>query len=211
MKRNKIKFSWPTSCFLCGSLNPHPLCPDCLLELPFYTKNPIEENNSPITHLYVLFEYLPPINKLIHAIKWHNNLALLRFLARLMANHLDMTELPTLLVPVPLHWWRVWQRGYNQSVELAKIISQELNIAYSYRVCYRTRYTPPQSQLMKAERLTNLTNVFKINHLNPQWQHILLIDDVTTTRTTLNELAQVFLLAGVSRVDAWCCAKTEFH
>jgi predicted amidophosphoribosyltransferase len=92
-------------------------------------------------------------------------------------------------------------------VELAKCISKQLEIPLNYRACKRIKNTLPQTSLNWEQRQVNLQGAFKVTYIDPQWQHIVLIDDVMTTGNTVAELARVFKEAGIQRVDVWCCAR----
>ncbi len=219
--------SWflPQHCFLCRSPSPLLLCRPCLKDLPYHLPNPyictrcgqfLSDNvcshcrsDPPTFHrLQTLFKYEHPIDQLIHAAKYQRNLGILKLLAQLMACRFSIHHYPEVLIPVPLHLSRLRERGYNQSLELAKILSQYTGIPVDYRVVSRTKNTKPQVALSYQDRLNNLKEAFEITRTSLNWQHIILIDDVLTTGTTLNELTQIFLNAKVSTVEVWCCART---
>jgi len=228
-----MRWSWrnlllPQSCYLCGAESVRALCPGCLADLPYYSlentciccarplNREFEEmycaycQQSPpfFTQTFPIFSYTYPINHLIIAAKFEQNLTILTLLAELMAQHIDYQQIPDALIPVPLHSKRLRERGYNQSLEMAKIVARQLDIPLATSACERIRYTTPQAQLTGSQRKTNLQDAFRSNHLKKSWQHIVLIDDVMTTGTTVNELASVLLQAGIPRVDVWCCART---
>jgi ComF family protein len=124
-----------------------------------------------------------------------------------MGQRLIIQPRPQVLIPVPLHLTRLRQRGYNQSLELAKVIAKHTGIPIAFQACKRIRNTPPQTSLSGKQRQTNVKGAFEIIKIAPDWQHIALIDDVMTTGSTVAELARVFREAGVERVDIWCCAR----
>lgn len=229
-------FSWlnalfPQNCYLCGVSSDQVLCPQCLTDLPYYNlenccqrcARPLDQKSEEIfclrCHLnppafsrtYPIFEYRYPINILIQQAKFSENLTILTVLAKLMVQRLDYQQRPDVLIPVPLHPKRLRQRGYNQSLELAKIVARGCHLPLNNQICRRIRYTTPQAQLNGRERETNLTNAFQIQNVNPNWQHIALLDDVMTTGTTVHEVATVLLQAGARQVDVWCCARTLEH
>ncbi len=154
-----------------------------------------------------IFSYEYPVNKLIQVAKFNRNLAVLNLLGDVMAHHLDLHQRPDVLIPVPLHPKRLHERGYNQSVELAKRIVRYTQIPLDYTACERCRNTPPQTSLPAKQRKINLKGAFQVQRVESGWQHIAIIDDVMTTGATVNELAEMFLQKGVARVDAWCCAR----
>ncbi len=124
-----------------------------------------------------------------------------------MAQQLTTEPHPNVLIPVPLHTKRLRERGYNQSQELAKCIAKQTDIPLDYKACKRIKHTPPQITLSGQQRQTNIVGAFQIVRLPKNWQHIVLIDDVMTTGSTVKELALVFKDAGVPKVDVWCCAR----
>jgi ComF family protein len=114
---------------------------------------------------------------------------------------------PQQIVPVPLHWSRLWQRGFNQSAMLAEFIGKDLHLP----VCHalkRQRRTSQQAGLSREERGKNMRNAFKI--CVPQQifdQSILLIDDVFTTGNTLQEASKVLLKNGAAEVNVLTIAR----
>lgn len=95
-----------------------------------------------------------------------------------------------LIIAVPLHAKRLKWRGFNQSLLLANSLANNLNIEITEKYLYRIKYNPPQSKLNQAKRKRNLSGSFAWS--GPKLRkHILLIDDVATTGTTLNECAKI--------------------
>jgi ComF family protein len=215
---------FPQSCFLCGGISTKVVCTACLADLPFsdttcqHCGKPSEEDVKecdqcrlappPYTHTQSVFSYAYPINTLIPAAKFHQNLAVLNLLGHLMAQRLTIEPRPDILVPVPLHRKRLRERGYNQSLELAKRITKMTGIPLEKKACKRVIDTKAQTSLATAqERQENLKGAFQLTRYKSDWQHIVLIDDVMTTGSTVTELAIVFKDAGIKRVDVWCCAR----
>jgi len=214
----------PQNCFLCGDLSQQPICEPCYADLPTPATNrcyvcakslpptttkceDCRQLPPPFNHTQTLLAYLYPVNKLIQATKFQQNLALLKFLGNRLATHLSITQPPDVLIPVPLHPKRLRERGYNQSVELAKCIAKHHHLTIAYQACERCRNTPPQVTLPAWQRKTNLQDAFRVKYLKPHWQHIVLIDDVMTTGTTVTELAKELVAAGISNIEVWCCAR----
>ncbi len=95
-----------------------------------------------------------------------------------------------LIIPVPLHKKRQNWRGFNQSEELAKIIAKKFDLTISLDL-KRIKYKKPQTKLKKQKRKENVKNCFAWAGQNLQNKNIILIDDVTTTGSTLNECAKI--------------------
>ncbi len=123
-------------------------------------------------------------------------------------------SLPHIITPVPLHLRRLRDRGYNQSAllahELTTILNTPLEITDCVPLLHRIKNTPPQSkQKSRAARLVALDNTFALAHLEFLLKDkvIWLIDDVATTRTTLERCAEVLKRAGASQVHGIVIAR----
>jgi len=107
------------------------------------------------------------------------------------------------IVPIPIHFAKNRERGFNQSDIIAKTISNELNLKFADNILYRNKYTITQTLLSKSERIKNVENVFSIkNNADIYNKSLLLIDDVLTTGSTLNNAAEILVKYGASRVGA---------
>ena len=110
------------------------------------------------------------------------------------------------IVPVPLHWWKYWRRGYNQSEAVAR------GVAASYRLPVRPRWlrcvrrTAPQKNLGPTARRLNVRGAFRASS-RVAGRHVLLIDDVMTTGATAEEAARALRLAGAARVTVAIVAR----
>lgn len=105
----------------------------------------------------------------------------------------------TIIIPVPLHKKRLNWRGFNQSEELAKILAKKFSLEISTEL-KRIRHKKPQTQLKKQKRKENIKNCFAWSGEKIQNKNIILIDDVTTTGSTLNECAKILKENGVDEV-----------
>jgi ComF family protein len=114
--------------------------------------------------------------------------------------------MPDCIVAVPLHKSRYRQRGFNQAIELAAILSKQLLVPLDLTSCARYRDTPHQTRLSAKKRRKNIKNAFKLNHPLAA-KHIAIVDDVMTTGSTVHELAALLKKSGVRKVDVWVCAR----
>jgi len=176
-------------------------CGQCLKNKPYFD------------HSLVFFPYIAPFNYFIHAIKFRGKLAITRLLGELMAQQISHTlsgfdDLPDGLLPVPLHSTRQRERGYNQALELARPISEQLQIPIFNNLAQRIKATPPQSSLSLRQRKQNLQSAFVIQH-SVDSQHIAIIDDVMTSGSTVNALAKKLKRSGARRVSVWCLCRAE--
>lgn len=154
-------------------------------------------------------QYRFPADRLVQALKFNGQLVAGRILAGLMHERVSKSNapLPDALVPVPLHAWRLFQRGFNQSHELAAHLSAALGIPLQAAVLQRRRHTRAQSGLDRKQRRRNLRGAFCWRGRQEPARHIALIDDVMTTGTTVGECARVLKKAGAKRVDVWVAAR----
>ncbi len=213
----------PIPCLLCGSSSGSDcLCQACREHLPILghscprCASPLQQTalcghclNKPPEQdaSFSLFRYHSPIDRLIVDLKYHDTLALSRFFAAQMAGQLKERALPQLLIPIPLHPRRLRQRGYNQSLELAKQLSKQLTIPVRHDILMRIKDTPPQASLPFSERKNNMKEAFQINSTDIP-AHIALIDDVLTTGHTVNVAAKILRKIGVQNIEVWTIART---
>ncbi len=158
-------------------------------------------------------EFLPPLSSLIHQFKFHKAYYLDRCLARILllaiknARREMYFAMPDVIIPVPLHHKRWWQRGYNQSELIALQLGKWLNIPVEMAWIERQVNTPSQRGLTAKARHKNICNAFKLNLKNPQnYQRIAIVDDVFTTGATTMEICRLFRRAGVKEIYIWVVA-----
>lgn len=177
--------------------SPDHLCGPCRKRRPSYTK------------ARSLYAYVPPLQEAIRLFKYHRKIALADALGALMVQALDPPRDLDLLMPVPLHPARLREREFNQALLLADRVNRRLRLPLSYDNLVRLRRRPSQTDLTRAARLRNLRRTFSV--LRPRevtGKKILLIDDVMTTGTTVNECAKALRKAGASDVYVCTLART---
>ncbi|MCP4716235.1 MAG: ComF family protein [Deltaproteobacteria bacterium] len=113
------------------------------------------------------------------------------------------------LMPVPLHRHRLRERGYNQSLLLARHLAQHRDMAVMPEGLCRHRRTIPQTSLSGRERRRNLRNAFSLGGVACEGLHVLLIDDVFTSGATVNECARVLKRHGAACVDVLTLARRQ--
>lgn len=105
------------------------------------------------------------------------------------------------VIPVPLHWWRRWTRGYNQAEALSAAVAKAISAGHQPGWLRRVRATASQVQLTPAERARNVRGVFRVSpRATLAGAGVLLIDDVLTTGSTVSEAARVLRAAGAAWV-----------
>jgi ComF family protein len=141
-------------------------------------------------------------------LKFRHKLHLATALSRLFCEQLPGSlPRPELIIPIPLHPRRQQERGFNQSLELSRVVATELGIKLDWRVCRRIRATPPQSGLDQRSRKKNLRASFVADD-SLNGRHIVLFDDVITTGATITAASQALSRAGAARIDVWALART---
>ncbi|WP_407936131.1 ComF family protein [Gemmata algarum] len=105
------------------------------------------------------------------------------------------------VVPVPLHWWRKWTRGYNQSEALAREIARLMGRSYDPHILRRARFTTQHAQPTRSARLANMRDAFRVRTgARITGKAVLLVDDVMTTGSTASVAAKALRDAGARRV-----------
>jgi ComF family protein len=177
----------------------HP-CEDCLRKTPFF-----DMVRAP-------YLYEGGIMEAIHQFKYGGRTYLVDSLGSLLASFvkewMGMTP-ECLTIPVPLHPKRLRERGFNQSLLLARHVAYLLGTELDFLTLRRIRYTQPQTGLRSEERKRNIRKAFEItNREAVKGRNVLLVDDVTTTGSTLNECTRVLKRAGAERVFGIVLAST---
>ncbi len=219
----------PPICAFCSLLThtSRAICEPCMRELPILAHHcpqcaqvlPETElicgqclkQSPPFEQTFAIFSYEAPIIQLIRGLKFSHQLpyaSLLAdlFLQRIKKDWYKNLPLPQIIIPVPLHPTRLIERGFNQSIEIARPISQALGIKLDLVGVKRIKPTLAQSGLSKADRRTNLKHAFQVEH-DYSGQFVVIIDDVFTTGYTVHALAQALRKAGASKIHVWCAAR----
>jgi ComF family protein len=149
--------------------------------------------------------------RLVHALKFGDRLDLAPTLGRWMAlAGKTLLADADALVPVPLHWRRLWARRFNQSAALAKVISGECGVAVAHAALGRVKATAQQVGLTRAERAVNVQGAFRVpegSRADVVGRRLVLVDDVLTTGSTIDACARVLLRAGAAQVDVLVFAR----
>jgi ComF family protein len=148
------------------------------------------------------FRFDGAIRKAIHQLKYGNLRALAELLAQWLNDYLVSNPMPgEVLVPVPLHHKRLRERGYNQSSLLAKELGKLTNLPVVDNCLIRQRYAPPQARTSTVdERRSNVANAFLCRDRRLKNKQVLLIDDVSTSGSTLDACARALKEAGATTV-----------
>ena len=210
----------PLHCETCcehidGSTHIHRICDACLYMFECAPKddillNQLYSQNNKDSFLFSMeshfaFHKEAPIQETIHAIKYGNAQQMAfdfgRYIARIR-NHSEVDY----YVPVPLHRARVRERGYNQSLLIAQGISSITKVPV-INALERLHYSTTQTKLSSNDRMQNVQGIFSIKKADLiRDKRLMLIDDVMTTGSTLEECAHVLLDSGACSVSAFTLA-----
>jgi ComF family protein len=145
--------------------------------------------------------YETGVKEAIHALKYKNNLAVgSLFVSNLVSIIRKERWNLDAIVPIPLSRTRLKERGYNQAAILAYPISLHMKIPLVQNMIARTKSTESQVHLNHSERRNNLANAFSVNRFRGKYKRVLIVDDVITTGSTINDCARALLESGVEEV-----------
>ncbi|MEN3185078.1 MAG: ComF family protein [Atribacterota bacterium] len=219
-------FFLPQHCVACARYLPSssgfPLCEQCLLQVPFLRTPFCVRCGRPVAGGRILlcrrcqsfsfhFDearavtlYETPIRECIHALKYQGVFSFIPFFVHLLVEYME--EHPFLrevdyILPVPLHPKRLKERGFNQTLLLARNLSVQFGIPLLNGAVIRWKHTVPQVGLSLRERRKNVQNAFRmVQPISHQGNRILIIDDVLTSRATVDALSRVLKQAGCRTV-----------
>ncbi len=214
-------------CLLCGVMSDAGLwCEDCERSLPYLRGPSCRHCALPLTSGEIcghclsnpprfdrstaLYAYTFPVNKLIQQLKYGDQLALADAFATRLALRIPTDELPDCIIPMPLHPNKLRQRGYNQTLLLARSLSKRLDIALLSDVCKRVRDTASQSSLPYKARGKNMREAFACD-VSLMGRKVVLVDDVYTSGASLNALAKAAANQGANHIETWVVARTIRH
>jgi len=205
---------------LAGMVQPQGVpCPGCGEYLPGAPAEPLlcgrcREKPRPWGRALVYGPYAGPLKDMILGYKFEARLDFGRRLQEcaLAAFERGLEKYPELwelsvLVPVPLHPRRLLSRGFNQSRELARLVSARHGLPIRQGALERVRRTTPQMELSRSARAENIRGAFAAKKRMLTGKAVLLVDDIMTTGATLEECARAMLDAGAQRVDVLVLAR----
>lgn len=211
-----LDFVYPPLCISCGRLlesGGEHVCPDCWAsikrasrDLPLFleTRSKLAASGA-ITDLVSLFvfEKEGPFQAIVHALKYSGIQQLGTELGRRLGSALrDQGVHADAVVPVPLHKRKLRERGFNQSLLIARGISGVLGIPVRADLVRRTRWTQTQTALSKEERKQNVEDAFECGEVRLEGMCIIVVDDVITTGATIEAVARALQASKAKSVIA---------
>jgi ComF family protein len=216
---------FPQSCMLCADSDggDFAICPACLEDMPWHHPSTCPQCALPayddqlcgnclqsppaFDRTRALFRYDYPLDAMLQSYKYQQALHIAKTFSRMMHDRFSNSNHYNRIIPMPLHPKRLAERGFNQSLEIAKLLTKSLHIPLDTTSCSRIKYTPPQASLPLKTRIKNMRGAFHCEQ-DLSGQRIILLDDVMTTGASLHELATTVKSAGASHVECWVVART---
>lgn len=230
--RQVVDFALPPRCPGCGLIveDPHRFCLACWQALTFLGEPcctrcalPFEHGGEGEVECGACLADPPAFDRLRAAVaygeiartvalklKYSGRPAVAETLARFMQRHMPSAAPDALLVPVPLHRWRIWKRGYNQSALIASALSRRTGIAADLDLIDRIKATPPLKGLGRRERALAVRGAFRLGEAarrRVSGRSVILVDDVFTSGATANACAKALKRGGAASVNILCWAR----
>jgi ComF family protein len=219
--------AYPPQCLACREITAEAanLCPACWRAMPFISRPYCERLGAPFAVDYggpllspaaiadppvfrrarAVARYDGVARELVHKLKYGDRQELAIGMGRMMAGAArDSLPEVDVIIPVPLHWTRLWQRRFNQAAALAGSLARETGLPVKPLWLRRRKRTLRQVGLTRDERRKNLQGAFVVPDEAKaalQGKRVLLVDDVMTTSSTANAAARVLIRAGAADVD----------
>ena len=201
-----IHFIAPPWCAVCGApfevpVEPNTVCGECLAFPPDFTR----------AHSAMVYD--DASRRLILSFKHSDRLHPVRAMADWMRrNGAELWQTADIIIPVPLHRWRLFKRRYNQAALLAQELGKLLNKPVAVDALQRIKATASQGHLNREQRRQNIAGAFRLApRTDVKGKTVVLVDDVLTTGATVNACSRVLLKAGATAVYVATLARTRAY
>ncbi|WP_242981148.1 ComF family protein [Ruminiclostridium sufflavum] len=217
-----IEYVFPPRCVFCNEILtagvPIYICGKCAKKIGYYN-NCINSLNLPgnmetyCDGMICVGRYSGGLKSSLKRFKFNSKPSYYRAFGKLLALKVQNTihsEKIDMVVPVPLYRYKQKLRGYNQAELIAKYAAEQLKLPFAGGVLVKTSESKSQSALNRNERLINVEGLFKVIKAESiSDKNILLVDDIITTGSTVNQSSKALKLAGASRIIAGVIATTR--
>lgn len=210
--KHAINLIFPNVCGVCENICKNDLCPKCKIKFKKNSRVKIDNYNNKNfkKHLYI-FKYDGIIKERLLKYKFGEKAYIYKaFVNFLIKNKKVCRFLKSydIIIPVPIHYNRKVTRGYNQSALIAKQLAKKIGIAYEENVLFKKVNNKPQSTKNKEEREQNVVGVYYTKNKEKIYnKKIILLDDIYTTGSTVNECSKTLKMAGAKEIDIITIAK----
>ena len=225
--RHALDFALPPRCAGCGVIvgDLHSFCSECWTKVSWCGDGgcrtcglPLEATDEEtcgrclaqpprIARTRAAVEYGDVARALVMKLKYGRKVGAAATMATFMAPLAEITP-ETLLIPVPLHRWRLWSRGFNQSALIAGELAARLGVGHRRDAIRRTRRTRPLKGMGAKQRQREVARAFEVaDRSMVEGRHVVIVDDVLTSGSTADACAKVLLKAGAAQVDLLCFAR----
>ncbi len=222
-----LELCYPNTCVICGVLCKDGLCGKCEKEYPVIQEPRCKKCGKPIVkeedeycedclkgnHIFLqgknIWIHTKQVKETIYRFKYKNHRIYAKEYARILVlEHAEFLQnwRPECMIPVPAHAHRKRKRGYNQADVLCYALQKQVFETFGVKIpvynhiIYRKRETKFQKQLNQSQRRQNLVGAFSANAQAILPRHVLLVDDIYTTGSTINEMAKVCIALGGKEV-----------
>jgi len=230
--RQIVDFALPPRCPGCGTITdaPHRFCLGCWQSLRFLGEPCCSRCGYPFEYdggegvecggcladpphydrLRAAVAYGEVARKVALKLKYSGRPGVAETLGHFMQRHLAGEDAQAILVPVPLHRWRIWKRGYNQSALIAEALGRRTGIAVELGLIRRVKATPPLKGMGRRERALAVRGAFRTTEAGKEKvreRTVILVDDVYTSGATANACARLLKRSGAAAVNIICWAR----
>lgn len=229
MKISELFFPQEVKCILCGrEIEKDGICDNCYAHLPRICGKVCEKCGGEVMGMgkycndcsngdffieknFCIFNYVDKVKSAIIAFKFGGRKHIGYAFSHIIHDYLSgIRKFFDIIVPMPIHEMRKKERGFNQSEVLAEYLKEDYSVEKD--VLIRVKNTPHQTGLNKENRQCNLDGAFKVvNKDKIAGKRILILDDIYTTGSTINECAKTLLKSGAEVVYGLCLARAKFR
>ena len=208
-----INAIFPPVCAFCGQTSLESVCKECLKKMQNCEKSRIDKylDKNFESHIY-LFKYEEPIREQIIEYKFRNKPYYYKTFTKILINNkkiYDILKSYDIIIPVPMTYKKIKERGYNQTQLIARLITENIeSLTLKEDILIKYKENNTQSKLTKQQRVENVKDVYKLrNNKIIKGKNVLIFDDVYTTGATCNECAKTLIKANTNKIGVMTIAK----